>query len=58
MKLFAFLVAIVLFLGGLALFGYAFTFTDGWNTLAFVVGIAAVSVSLMIPFHIMGRADS
>jgi hypothetical protein len=58
MKMFAFLVAIVLFLGGLALFGYAFAFVDPWRAIAFVGGILAVSVSLMIPFHFLGRAES
>lgn len=58
MKLFAFLVALVLFLGGFALFGYAFAFEGPWNIVSFAGGIAAVSLSLMIPFHFLGRADS
>ena len=57
MKVFAFLVSIVLFLGGIALFGYAFAFGPEWHTLAFGGGIAAISLSLMIPFHLMERLD-
>jgi len=57
MKVFAFLVSLGLFLGGFALFGYAFAFTDGLNMVAFFGGIAAISVSLMIPFHLLERFD-
>ncbi len=57
MKVFAFLVSIVLFLGGFVLFGYAFDLPEGLNTTAFVGGIAAISVSLMIPFHLLERFD-
>jgi hypothetical protein len=57
MKVFAFLVSLALFLGGLALFGYAFTFGPDLHTLVFVGGIAAVSLSLMIPFHLLERLD-
>ncbi len=57
MKVFAFLVSIVLFLGGIALFGYAFTFGPDWYTLVFVSGIVAISLSLMIPFHLLDRLD-
>jgi hypothetical protein len=57
MKVFAFLVSLGLFLGGFALFGYAFAFPEGWNMAAFLGGIAAISVSLMIPFHLLERFD-
>jgi hypothetical protein len=57
MKVFAFLVSLALFVGGLALFGYAFTFAPEWHTIAFAGGIAAISVSLMIPFHLLERFD-
>lgn len=57
MKVFAFLVSLALFLGGLALFGYAFTFGPDLHTLVFAGGIAAVSLSLMIPFHLLERLD-
>jgi hypothetical protein len=57
MKVFVFLVSLALFLGGLALFGYAFTFGAEWHTLTFLGGVAAISVSLMIPFHLLERLD-
>jgi hypothetical protein len=57
MKVFAFLVSLALFLGGLALFGYAFTFPEGWMIWGFGAGILAVAVSLMIPFHLLERLD-
>lgn len=52
-----FLVSLALFLGGILLFGYAFTFGPGWESVAFVGGIFAVAVSLAIPFHLLERAD-
>jgi hypothetical protein len=57
MKVFAFLVSLALFLGGLALFGYAFAFGPEWHTITFVGGIAAVSLSLIIPFHLLEQFD-
>ncbi|GHF17677.1 hypothetical protein [Pseudolysinimonas yzui] len=57
MKVFAFLVSLALFLGGLALFGYAFTFSEDLHTIGFFGGIVAVSLSLMIPFHLLERLD-
>jgi hypothetical protein len=57
MKVFAFLFSLALFLGGLALFGYAFAFGEEWQVLTFAGGIAAISVSLMIPFHLLERLD-
>ncbi|HWH98068.1 MAG TPA: hypothetical protein VNS80_06850 [Pseudolysinimonas sp.] len=57
MKVFVFLVSLALFLGGLALFGYAFAVDPHWHTLTFAAGIAAISVSLMIPFHLLERLD-
>lgn len=57
MKVFAFLVSLVVFLGGLALFGYAFAFPEEWRALGFFAGIAAVSIAFTIPFHLLERAD-
>lgn len=57
MKVFAFLVSFALFVGGMLLFGYAFVVGPEWHTLTFVGGIAAISVSLVIPFHLMERLD-
>jgi hypothetical protein len=57
MKVFAFLVSLALFVGGLALFGYAFAWGEEWQVLTFAGGIAAISVSLLIPFHLLERLD-
>lgn len=57
MKLFAFLVSFLLFLGGILLMGFAFSFGADWHILAFSGGIAAISVSLMVPFHLLERFD-
>lgn len=58
MKLFAFLVALVLFVGSFVLFGYAFSFGESFAAFAmFFAGIVAVSLSLVIPFHVLERLD-
>jgi hypothetical protein len=57
MKVIAFLFSLALFIGGLGLFGYAFTFGEEWKGLTFFGGIAAISVSLMLPFHLLERLD-
>jgi len=57
MKAIALLVSVALFLGGLVMFGYAFVFDQDWRTIVFCGGIVAISVSLMIPFHFLQRAD-
>jgi cytochrome b subunit of formate dehydrogenase len=57
MKVFAFLVSFVLFVGGILMFGYAFAAGPEWHTLVFSGGIAAISLSLIIPFHLLERLD-
>lgn len=58
MKLFAFLVATALFVGSFLLFGYAFTIdVDPWRAIVFAAGIAAVALSLAIPFHLLEKFD-
>ena len=57
MKVFAFLVSFVLFVGGILLFGQAFAVAPEWHTLTFAAGIVAISLSLMIPFHLLERTD-
>ncbi|WP_200948632.1 hypothetical protein [Microbacterium sp. Root61] len=49
-----FIVAMVLFLGGMYLFGLAFTITE-WQGLVFVLGILAISAALAIPTHLLNR---
>jgi hypothetical protein len=57
MKLFAFLVALILFVGSFALFGYAFSVPAAASPWLFFGGIIAVCVSLAIPFHLLEKAD-
>ncbi|MCU1406609.1 MAG: putative rane protein [Glaciihabitans sp.] len=52
----AFTVSLVLFVGGIALFGYAFE-TAGFETAMFVGGIAAICIAIAIPFHVLKRTD-
>jgi hypothetical protein len=53
-KIVAFLIALVLFLGGLTLMGYAFQLKDGQGFM-FFGGIVAVALSLAVPFQFLGK---
>ena len=56
MKIVAFAIALILFLGGMTLMGYAFH--PGVESYpVFLGGILAVALSLAIPFHILKLAD-
>jgi hypothetical protein len=57
MKLVAFLVAFVLFVGGMLLFGYAFNVVEAAAPWVFFGGIAAICVSLALPFHFLGKSE-
>lgn len=58
MKVFGFLVCLVLFVASFALFALAFTFDSGlWQAATFFAGILAVSASLAIPFHLLQRTE-
>lgn len=57
MKVVAFLVSFVIFIGSLLLFGAAFSVPQGWNTVLFTLGLVGITVSLMIPFHLLERFD-
>lgn len=56
MNISAFVIASVLFLAGVVLFGYSW---DGmtFSPLMFLLGIAAVSASITIPYHLLKRLD-
>ncbi|GLI28223.1 hypothetical protein ARHIZOSPH14_24650 [Agromyces rhizosphaerae] len=56
MNVFAFVVAMLLFLLGMLAFGMA-TLATGFETLVFFGGILLIAVSLAIPFNLLGRAD-
>jgi len=55
-KVFAFIVAFVIFLASLYLFTLAFQVT-GWEALIFAAGIVGVAISFAIPFHLLKRAQ-
>jgi hypothetical protein len=58
MKVFVFLVCLVIFIASFALFALAFTFDGGlWQALTFFAGILAVAASLAIPFHLLQRTE-
>ena len=58
MKVFVFLVCLVLFLASFALFALAFNFDNGpWQAVTFFAGILAVSASLAVPFHLLQRTE-
>ncbi len=52
----AFVVALVLFVGGIVLFAYADQ-VPGFEAFVFFGGIVAISLSVAIPFHLMKRVD-
>ena len=56
MNILAAIVAIILFLGGMLLFGYAELF-PGYEIFVFAGGIVAVSLAVAIPVHILKRVD-
>ena len=64
MNIIGFFVALVLFVGGIAIMGYSFEplpfvlpFGIEANTVMFSAGIISCSIALAIPFHIMKRID-
>ncbi|MES2092409.1 MAG: hypothetical protein V4531_01180 [Actinomycetota bacterium] len=56
MKIIAFVIALALFLFGMALMGYAFE-PDAPHGILFFSGILSVALSLAIPFHVLKRVD-
>jgi len=56
MKYFAYVISMVLFVGGILLFGYAFS-VPSIEAILFFLGIIAVSLSLYLPFHVHKLGD-
>ena len=56
MNVFAFVIAIALFIGGLALFAYSF-YAVGFEGIMFFGGILAVSAAIALPVHVLKRID-
>lgn len=51
-----FIIAFLCFLAGIALFAFAFNF-PAFQAVMFLAGIGAISVSLAIPFHVLGHGE-
>lgn len=56
MNVFAFVIAIALFIGGLALFAFSF-YAVGFEGVMFIGGILAVSAAIALPVHVLKRID-
>jgi hypothetical protein len=53
----AFVIALILFVGGIFLFGYAFDAGEQLRAVVFAGGLAAIALSVAIPFHVLKRTD-
>ena len=57
MNIIAFVISLVLFVGGFYVMGSAF-YVTGLETLVFLAGILICSIGVMIPIHVLKRIDS
>jgi hypothetical protein len=57
MKIVAFLVGLILFVGSFLLFGYAFSVPVAVAPWMFFSGIVAICAALALPFHWLGKTD-
>jgi hypothetical protein len=57
MNVFAFLVSLVLFVGGIVILGYSFS-VEGWELAVFFAGILTSTLGVVIPVHVMKRIDA
>ena len=56
MNVFYFILAFAFCLLGIFLFAFA-VYVPNWEAILFVGGIASISISLVIPFHILGHGE-
>jgi uncharacterized membrane-anchored protein YitT (DUF2179 family) len=56
MNVFYFILAFVFFALGIFLFAFAFN-VPNFEAILFVGGIASISISLAIPFHVIGHGE-
>ena len=56
MNIVAFVLSLVLFVGGMVLFGYA-PEVENFELATFAAGIIAISLAVAIPAHVLKRAD-
>ncbi|MCA1943174.1 MAG: hypothetical protein LDL15_06160 [Yonghaparkia sp.] len=57
MNIIAVVISIALFVSSFVLFAYAYAVPEEWAALTFFIGIMAVTLSLAIPFHLMGHRE-
>ncbi len=57
MNIFAVIVSVALFLASFVLFAYAFAVPEEFAALTFFIGIMSATLSLAIPFNIMGHRE-
>lgn len=57
MKIFTVIASVALFLASFPLFAYAFAVPDEFKAIMFFTGIMSISLSLAIPFHILGNRE-
>ena len=56
MNVFYFILTFVFFALGIFLFAFAFNVPD-YEAILFVGGVASISISLAIPFHLIGHSE-
>ncbi len=57
MNIIAVVISMVLFLSSFVLFAYAYAVPEEWAALTFFVGILSVTLSMAIPFSILGHRE-
>lgn len=57
MNIFAVIVSLALFIASFVLFAYAFAVPEEFAALTFFIGIMSATLSLAIPFNIMGHRE-
>lgn len=58
MNILAVAISVFLFVSSFVLFAYAYAVPEQFAAALFFTGILSASLSLAIPFHLMGRRDS
>jgi hypothetical protein len=56
MNIVAFVISFAVFVGGIALMGYA-PEIEGFELVSFLAGILAIALAVAIPVHVLKRAD-
>lgn len=57
MKILAVIVSLLFLIGSFGLFGYSFDAAEPLNILLFLGGLAAVTIAVAIPIHLVKRFD-